>query len=92
MNRLGCHLMFAISLALALAGAGAAELSPAERKAAKDLYDVKCAKCHKFYEPADYSPKDWDDWMRKMSRKSKLKPTQETLLTRYLGEFREKQK
>lgn len=77
-------------LALALAGARAAELSPTERKAAKDLYEIKCAKCHKFYEPTAYSPTEWDDWMKKMSRKSKLKPAQEELLTRYLGEFREK--
>ena len=79
-------------LALAVAGAGAAELSPTEKKAAKDLYEIKCAKCHKFYEPAAYSQKDWDDWMKTMSRKSKLKPAQEELLTRYLGEFREKRR
>ena len=79
-----------VVLALALAGAGAADLSPVEKKAAKDLYEIKCAKCHKFYEPTAYSPTEWDDWMRKMSRKSKLKPAQEELLTRYLGEIREK--
>ena len=81
-----------VVLALASFGLRAAELSPVERKAAKDLYDIKCAKCHKFYEPAAYSQTDWDDWMKKMSRKSKLKPAQEELLTRYLGEFREKRK
>ena len=79
-----------VVLALALARAGAADLSPVEKKAAKDLYEIKCAKCHKFYEPTAYSPTEWDDWMRKMSRKSKLKPAQEELLTRYLGEIREK--
>ena len=86
--------IFAVWVVLvpALAGTWAADLSIQERKAAKDLYDIKCAKCHKFYEPADYSQKDWDDWMKKMSRKSKLKPAQEELLTRYLGEYREQRK
>ncbi len=91
--RLGPNsLALLVVLALALVGARAAGLSPPEKKAAKDLYDIKCAKCHKFYDPSAYSQKDWDDWMKKMSRKSKLKPAQEELLTRYLGEFREKHK
>jgi hypothetical protein len=70
--------------------ASAAGLSAQEVTDASALYTIKCAKCHKFYKPADYSQKDWDMWMRKMSRKSKLKPAQEELLTRYLGAFREK--
>lgn len=82
------HLVSTLALALTLVGARAADLSPAERRKASDLYDLKCAKCHKFYEPAAYSQKEWDEWMRKMSRKSKLKPAQEELLTRYLNEFR----
>ena len=69
-------------------GAAAAGFSAQEVDDASSLYAAKCAKCHKFYQPADYSQKDWDDWMRKMGRKSKLKPAQEELLTRYLGAFR----
>ncbi len=68
--------------------AEAVDLPPSKRTTAQDLYNVKCAKCHKFYDPAAYSEKDWELWMRKMSRKSKLKPDQEALLRRYLGEFR----
>ena len=79
-------------LVLAIAGAGAVDLPPGKRKAAEDLYNLKCAKCHKFYDPAAYSEKDWEMWMRKMSRKSKLKPEQEELLRRYLGEFRSQAK
>ena len=52
------------------------------------LYTVKCAKCHKFYDPTQYSQPEWDMWMQKMSRKSKLKPAQEELLARYLGAYR----
>lgn len=80
-------------VALALAGvwpAGASDLSPTEQRAAQETYEIKCAKCHKFYNPADYSQEDWDMWMKKMSRKSKLKRTQGELLTRYLQTFRDR--
>jgi hypothetical protein len=68
--------------------ASAAGISVQEISDANSLYVAKCAKCHKFYHPADYAQRDWDIWMRKMSRKSKLKPAQEELLTRYLAAFR----
>jgi hypothetical protein len=80
------------AFALSFPGARAADFSPQQRKAAEDLYNIKCAKCHKFYDPAEYSQKDWDMWMRKMSRKSKLKPAQDELLARYLNEYRERHK
>jgi hypothetical protein len=86
------RLFAAAVLALAIAGARAVDLPPGKRKTAEDLYNVKCAKCHKFYDPAAYSEKDWEMWMRKMSRKAKLKPEQDELLRRYLGEFRTKTK
>ena len=63
--------------------ARAAELSPKELKEAEKLYHLKCAKCHKFYDPAGYSKPEWNEWMRKMARKSKLKGKQEELLARY---------
>lgn len=69
--------------------ARAAALSPKEQRTARDLYDIKCAKCHKFYDPSQYSQREWDLWMRRMSRKSKLKPTQERLLSQYLQTFRD---
>ena len=55
---------------------------------AENLYVAKCAKCHQFYHPAHYPEGDWTSWMKKMSRKSKLQPDQEELLSRYLGAFR----
>jgi hypothetical protein len=57
---------------------------------AQQLYEIKCAKCHKFYDPANYSQEDWDMWMRKMSRKAKLNPAQRDLLSEYLETFRQK--
>ena len=71
---------------LALLGFGAggcaapamAKDSPSSDKlAGQKLYVAKCAKCHKFYDPAKYSEADWQIWMTKMSKKAKLKPEQE---------------
>src|SRR5262245_33868757 len=67
---------------------GAPLLSEPEIEPARALYSAKCARCHKFYDPAKYTDAEWRDWMRKMSRKAKLAPEQEALLSRYLGMFR----
>ena len=69
--------------------ASAAHFPLEQIEPANALYVAKCAKCHKFYHPADYSQADWDKWMRKMSRKAKLRPAEEALLSRYLAAFRE---
>src|SRR5262245_37154822 len=54
----------------------ATPLSPQDTRAAQKLYNTKCSKCHKFYHPDQYSDEDWKMWMGKMSKKSKLKPSQ----------------
>ena len=54
--------------------------------AGQKLYIAKCAKCHKFYDPAKYSEADWQMWIAKMSKKAKLKPAQEVELSRYISE------
>jgi hypothetical protein len=79
----------AVFLATALNASRGAELSLDEVNAAKRLYTAKCAKCHKFYDPADYQQHEWQTWMQKMGKKSKLKPQQYELLSRYLETFRE---
>jgi cytochrome c5 len=57
--------------------------SPAARRVApvKDdgsegakIYIRSCGKCHEFYSPSKYSQAEWDKWMVKMRKKSKLKP------------------
>ncbi|MSU57769.1 MAG: hypothetical protein EXS35_06235 [Pedosphaera sp.] len=78
----------AVAALVAFHAAGAAELSATELKDARKLYTVKCAKCHKFYDPAKYNDDEWQTWMRKMSKKSKLKDAQSELLGRYLETFR----
>ena|ERR1041384_4935902 len=64
-------------------------LSANEIREAQKLYVVKCAKCHKFYDPNGYSQSEWNDWMAKMAKKSRLKPTQTELLSRFLEDVRE---
>jgi hypothetical protein len=80
-----------ISMALVAAGSqatGAPVLSEQELKDGRKLYVAKCARCHKFYDPAKYSEADWKRWMDKMSKKAKLKEDQKELLSRYLDTFR----
>ncbi|MDB6032177.1 MAG: hypothetical protein JWM16_2515 [Verrucomicrobiales bacterium] len=84
-------LCFIAVLALAESGAGAAVLSAKDTRDAQKLYNLKCAKCHKFYDPAGYTQPEWDEWMRKMSKKSKLKPAQHNLLSSYLETMRSEQ-
>ena len=72
------------------APANGAALSAFEIREGARLYTLKCAKCHQFYDPADYSNQDWQSWMLKMSKKAHLKSDQEELLSRYLDAFRPK--
>lgn len=69
-------------------GAGVPLLDDEQVAAARTLYIAKCASCHKFYPPGNYSEAEWNSWMRKMSRKAKLKPTEEETLRNYLRLFR----
>lgn len=66
----------------------AAGLSNEEIAGARKLYGAKCARCHKFYDPADYAGDEWREWMTKMSKKARLRPVQEELLSRYLEALR----
>ena len=68
--------------------ANAEELSPARAAQARTLYLAKCAKCHDLYDPRAYNEVDWQRWMIKMKKKSKLKNDQFELLTNYLSNVR----
>ena len=67
----------------------AAGLSTGEIEGARKLYVTKCARCHKFYDPGGYADTEWQTWMTKMSKKARLRPDQEQLLSRYLEVFRQ---
>ena len=56
--------------------------------AARTLFVAKCTSCHKYYPPANYTEADWNSWMRKMSRKVRLKGAEDELLRDYLSLFR----
>lgn len=79
---------------VALAGCASPEKSTDSgdpNQIARRLYVAKCAKCHKFYDPARYSDAEWQMWMAKMSKKSKLNTEQRELLSNYIEEtFRSK--
>src|SRR5262245_39164796 len=81
-------LLASLNIEAAAPAAPPAPLSTQETRAAQKLYNTKCAKCHKFYNPDQYSPEDWKMWMEKMGKKSKLKPPQYDLLSRYLDTLR----
>ncbi len=66
----------------------AEELTGKEFAAGRKIYVAKCAKCHRFYEPANYTETEWRTWMEKMNKKAKLKPEQDELLNRYLDAYR----
>lgn len=70
-----------------LAGA-AADLSAEQLAQARKLYVAKCAKCHDFYDPKAYPQAEWDEWMVKMKKKSRLNEEQFALATNYTALIR----
>ena len=86
--------VFLLTLAGCAAPAGASDskgsysLPPESMSAGRTLYVAKCARCHKFYNPANYSDAKWHEWMDKMSKKAKMKPDQKEILSQYLETFR----
>jgi len=88
MRRILILLVLTAVLASPLRDATADEFAAIDTTAARRLYRTKCLRCHKEYNPANYSDAAWRDWMDRMSRKAKLKPDQKELLTRYLDDVR----
>jgi len=81
-------LVTALVVLAALHPAGAAGLSTAELDQARKLYNTKCVRCHKWYDPAAYSDAAWQQWMIRMNKKARVKGDQAELLGRYLDTFR----
>ena len=72
--------------------AKAAKLSPDIVSGGAKLYSLKCAKCHKLYDPADYGDAEWHRWMSRMSKKAHLKSDEREILALYLDAFRSEEK
>ncbi|RME92145.1 MAG: hypothetical protein D6766_10575 [Verrucomicrobia bacterium] len=62
---------------------GAEPDSPGHR-----LYVQKCASCHRFYHPANYTGERWQYWMDTMAEKARLTPEEKQTLSAYLDQFR----
>ena len=85
--RLRAIILFVVTT-LVPALAEAAELSPKETADARKIYISKCAKCHELYDPKTYPDSEWAVWMKKMGKKSRLKPEQLQLVERYTDTLR----
>jgi mono/diheme cytochrome c family protein len=77
--------------ALATVAARSADPAPKDFAAGKKLYTAKCARCHKFYDPAGYDDKAWESWMQKMRDKAKISDEQYGQLSAYLQSLRVKE-
>jgi len=75
--------LIGIAAVLALHAAGAAEPDAAALAAGAKLNRVKCAKCHKLYDPAAYDDATWTVWMAKMKQKARLNDREYTALAAY---------
>ena len=78
--------LFGLGIAGCAEPARAKDLAINNATAGQKLYVAKCAKCHKFYDPAKYSDEEWHKWMVKMSKKSKLTPEQSEMLSHYIDD------
>lgn len=59
------------------------ELTP-ELAEGKSLYENSCARCHKLYEPKEYTKTEWTPILIKMGKKAKLNETQMASITNYI--------
>lgn len=50
----------------------------------KQLYDNNCAKCHKWYEPKQFSKEEWKPILVRMQKKAKLDDANMALITSYI--------
>jgi len=77
-----------VAALLAVSSSNAAELSAQQAIDARKLYLLKCAKCHELYDPKSYTDAEWDKWMLKMKKKSRLKDEQYESLKAYTATLR----
>jgi len=50
----------------------------------KQLYDNNCAKCHKWYEPKQFSKEEWQPILLRMQKKAKLDDVKMASITNYI--------
>src|SRR5947209_13583513 len=81
--------LFIFSVLIASAGCSSPIARPElprspENEQGRKLYIAKCARCHKLYDPRNYSDQEWQTWMVKMAKKSKLSPDQQEEISHYV--------
>jgi len=59
------------------------ELTPALAEG-KGLYENNCAKCHKLYDPAEFTAEKWTGILKWMQPKAKITDEQRTSIYNYL--------
>ncbi len=89
----GCRASAPATADLPILDSKAAEtvhLTTQEASEARRIYTAKCARCHRFYDPASYNETEWHAWIKSMSRKARLTSHQEEVLGRYTALLRER--
>ena len=72
-----------------ISGLASAETgSTGRHEEAKQLYLMKCSKCHRLYDPEEYEDSHWSDWMIKMKKKAHLNDEQYDKIVRYVESLR----
>ncbi|MES2574613.1 MAG: cytochrome c [Bacteroidota bacterium] len=51
----------------------------------KTLYENSCVKCHKLYDPKEYSQEDWAPILIRMQKKAHLDDAQITSISHYIN-------
>lgn len=85
-------LMWQLFLAVVLGGipgvaiaGGSHHLDPST---ASRIYIAQCARCHRLHDPKDYAPEEWQQWTKKMCKKTKLAPAGQNALMLHLQALR----
>jgi len=50
----------------------------------KSIYEGKCGKCHKLFEPKKYNATQWTKWVNRMAPKAGLSAEEKELVYKYL--------
>jgi cytochrome c5 len=58
-------------------------LSP-ELAEGKNLYENNCAKCHKLYDPKDFTKEEWTPIVMRMQQKAKISDTDREKIYNYI--------
>jgi DNA-directed RNA polymerase subunit RPC12/RpoP len=57
----------------------------------REVYLSKCSECHRFFDPASYTPDEWSSWIGKMRGKAKLGARDSDELNVFLSTIRRPQ-